>query len=67
MASPTVSMPSSTSRPAQHDVLPFVDDRAQFVEAPACRNRSGRGALTGVLVGAGLWAVILTATGLIKL
>lgn len=43
------------------------DDRAEFVESPACRNRGTRGAITGVLLGAGLWAAILALTGVIKL
>lgn len=43
------------------------DDRARFVESPGCRNRGSRGALTGVLLGVGLWGVILTLAGVIKL
>jgi len=42
------------------------DERERFVEAPGCRNRSGRGALTGVVLGAGLWTLILAAAGVIK-
>lgn len=45
----------------------FHDDRAEFVEPPACRNRGARGAITGVLLGAGLWGAILALTGVIKL
>jgi len=66
MASLTVSKPSTTWTHQPEEPL-VRDDRAEFVEAPECRSRSGRGALTGVLIGAGLWAVILTATGVIKL
>jgi len=66
MASPTVSIPTRTTYAEQYDAS-VGDDHAEFVEAPACRKRSGRGALTGVLLGAGMWAVILTATGVIKL
>jgi hypothetical protein len=43
------------------------DDRAEFVEAPGCRNRGARGAITGILLGAGLWGVILVSVGVIKL
>lgn len=43
------------------------DDRAVFVEPPACRNRGARGAITGVLLGAGLWGAILALAGVIKL
>ena len=42
-------------------------EREQFVEPPACRNRSGKGAITGVLLGAGLWTVILVSLRVIKL
>lgn len=43
------------------------DDRAEFVEFPEKRNRSSRGAITGVIIGAGLWAGILTLAGVIKI
>lgn len=43
------------------------DERAGFVEPPGCRNRGARGAITGVLLGAGLWGAILALTGVIKL
>lgn len=43
------------------------DDRAEFVELPACRNRGSRGLITGVLLGAGFWGAILALTGAIKL
>jgi hypothetical protein len=60
-------MPIRGACAEQFDAPPFGDDHAEFVEVPECRNRSGRGALTGVLLGAGMWAVILAATGVIKL
>lgn len=43
------------------------EDRQEFVEEPQSRNRGSRGALAGVLLGAGLWAVILVAVGVIRL
>jgi hypothetical protein len=43
------------------------DDRAEFVEPLGCRNRGARGAVTGVLLGAGLWGAILALAGVIKL
>jgi hypothetical protein len=43
------------------------DDRAGFAEPPEYRNRSARGAITGVLLGAGLWGAILVLAGVIKL
>ena len=67
MASPIVSNPSRSACSEQHDVSLSPDDRAEFVEAPEHRNRSGRGLLTGVLLGAGLWAAILVATGVVKI
>jgi len=39
----------------------------EFVEAPQRGNRSGGGLLAGVLLGAGMWAVILAVALLIKL
>jgi hypothetical protein len=43
------------------------DDRAELVEAPRSRNRAARGLIAGVLLGAGLWAVILVLLGVIKI
>lgn len=67
MASPTVSIAHRGACTEEYDAPLFNDDLAEFVEVREHRNNSGRGALTGVLLGAGLWAVILTATGVIKL
>jgi hypothetical protein len=67
MGSLFASVRSKNTRSERHDE-PFVgDDRAEFVEAPECRTRSGRGALVGLFLGAGLWAAILAVTGVIKL
>jgi len=44
-----------------------ADERDQFVEAPPARNRASRGVITGVLLGAGLWTLILASLGVIKL
>ena len=43
------------------------EDRAEFVESPGCRSRGARGAITGVVLGAGLWSAILVLAGVIKL
>jgi len=67
MASPTVSMPIRSTCTEQYEAPVRSADREEFVEAPECRNRSGRGALVGVLLGAGLWVGILALTGVIKL
>lgn len=39
----------------------------ELIEEPVCRNRAARGAITGVLLGAGLWSIILVLAGVIKL
>jgi hypothetical protein len=67
MASSVVTVPVSSTQAQEYEVRPLNDDLEVFVEEPVCRSRSGRGALTGVLLGAGMWAVILAATGVIKL
>ncbi len=66
MTGPTV-LPGRSTCEEQYETHWSNDTREEFVEAPERRNRAGRGALTGVLVGAGLWVAILVATGVIKL
>jgi fatty acid desaturase len=66
MASSTLSAPTEQTV-ERYNQLQYQRDLEEFVEAPPCRNRSGRGALTGVLLGAGMWVAILAATGVIKL
>jgi hypothetical protein len=55
-------------RPKDQDValapLP-VDDRQEF-EPPVSRIRAARGAMTGVLLGTGLWGAILALAGTIR-
>jgi hypothetical protein len=63
MGTTTASVPRSSTTIEEY----VVDDRAEFVEAPGTRNRSARGAITGVLLGAGLWGAILVLTGVIKI
>ena len=41
--------------------------REEFVEDVPRRNRGARGAITGILLGAGLWTGILAAFGVIRL
>ena len=41
--------------------------RDEVVEVPERRNRSEKGLLIGVLMGAGVWAAILAVTNVIKL
>lgn len=66
MGSPTVSIPSSTYTEQYSPPLPS-DDCEEFAETREGRSRAGRGALTGILLGVGLWVAILTVTGVIKL
>ena len=54
------------------DVLPSARvslgvDRAECTEASGSRNRDARGAIAGVLLGAGFWGAILVVVGFIKL
>ena len=67
MASNVLSVPSGSTRVEEDELPLFIDDREQFVEAPGSRNRGGRGVLAGVLLGAGMWAAILSLTGIVKL
>ena len=67
MTSPIATLPGENTWNAQQGAFFPGDDREEFVESPERRNHSGRGALTGVILGAGIWAAILTATGVIKL
>lgn len=46
---------------------PLGDDRAEYAEESANRNRSAWGAISGVLLGASCWGAILLFAGLIKL
>jgi hypothetical protein len=59
-------MPSGVTDFLERDV-PFNDDRVELVDVPENRNRSSRGAITGVLLGTGLWGVILVLAGVVKL
>jgi hypothetical protein len=45
----------------------LADDRAELEETPETRTRGGRGAIIGILLGAGLWGGILVLAGIIKL
>ena len=67
MTSPLATLPGENTWTDQQGAFIPGDDRENFVEAPDRRSRSGRGALTGVILGAAIWAAILTATGVIKL
>jgi hypothetical protein len=67
MATSTLSVPTSSTQAQEYETQLLDEDLEAFVDDRTCQTRFGRGALTGVLLGAGMWAVILTATGVIKL
>ena len=60
-----ISLPAKTAfrEPAVRDDRV---NRESFVEKPECRTRAARGALIGLLLGAGLWAAILILAGVIR-
>ena len=51
---------------AEGDALPAAEC-AELFEEPERENAALRGAMLGILLGAALWAIILTAAGAIKL
>lgn len=67
MGSPTVFAARESTFVDRFHAQPLQDNLQEFVEAPGMRGRSARGAILGVVLGAGLWGAILTAVGVIKL
>lgn len=68
MKSPAISVQQGRSTCIEEvGVQSLADARAEFVDPPANRNLAARGAITGMLLGAGLWTVILALVGVIKL
>ena len=59
MTTSTLPVLRNSAESCKHEESSFSEDRAEFVESPARRNRAARGAITGVLLGTGLWAAIL--------
>jgi hypothetical protein len=66
MGSPAIFAPRRNYTKANSAPL-SGDDGGEFIEASVVRNRAAGGMLTGVLIGAGLWGVILVLAGAIKL
>ena len=60
-------LPRGSTPIGDYGTRALSDDQVELVEAPENGNRAARGLVTGVLVGAGLWAAILVLTGVIKL
>ncbi|HLK69022.1 MAG TPA: hypothetical protein VKU19_36570 [Bryobacteraceae bacterium] len=67
MASPIALVSHRSTQGREIGTTPAMEERAEFVETPQTRNRSTRGLITGVVLGTGLWGVILVAVGVIKL
>ncbi len=44
---------------------PHLNEQAQFAEEPRTRTGPGRGVLTGIAIGAGLWGLI--AIGVVEI
>lgn len=61
MSSPSLSLPLSTlkARDVECGELTLNDICVQFDERPAMRGSAIRGAVTGMVLGAGLWGVII--------
>jgi hypothetical protein len=62
-----VNSPIISTGIGEYAAISLSDDRAERIEAPESRNRAARGAITGVLLGAGFWGAILVVVGFIKL
>jgi hypothetical protein len=67
MDSPAISAPSQFSGTEEYIARPFENDHAEVIEEPRTGNRAARGAITGILLGASLWAAILVLAGVIKI
>jgi hypothetical protein len=62
-----VNSPIISTGISEYAAISLSDDRAERIEAPGSRNRDARGAIAGVLLGAGCWGAILVVVGFIKL
>ena len=65
MGSRTVSVPGK----ALPNSIPCVPDDGidEFVDTPEDPRSAMRGAITGIVLGAGLWGIILVLAGVIKI
>ncbi len=55
---PSMPLGTRTSQEAEREIA-LEKTQAQFAEPPGIRTSSARGALTGILVGVGIWAAII--------
>lgn len=68
MSSLAISERSESTGTKEYAVRVLRDDRAELAEMPESHNNhAARGAITGILLGASLWAVILALVGVIKI
>jgi hypothetical protein len=67
MNSPAIPAPSQFAGTEEYAARPLGNDYAELAESPRSPNRAARGAITGILLGATLWAAILALFGVIKL
>ena len=67
MDSPAITATSQFSYTEQYAARPLGNDHAEVTEEPRTGNRAARGAVTGILLGASLWAAILVLAGVIKI
>jgi hypothetical protein len=67
MDSPSITASSQFSCTEEYAARPLGNDHAEVTEEPGTDNRAARGAITGILLGASLWAAILVFVGVIKL
>jgi hypothetical protein len=67
MNSSAISQTNERTGTQEYTVRVLGNDCAELTEAPQGTNRAARGAVTGILLGASLWAVILALFGVIKL
>jgi hypothetical protein len=68
MVSPIVSMPSMGTNVLERERGSLKNhDADDVIVVPGTHNRSARGAMTGMVLGASLWGAILVLVGVIKL
>ena len=67
MGSPTVSILSRGTDVLEREGTSPEYHADDLIVVRDTRNRSARGAITGMILGAGLWGAILVMAGVIKL
>ncbi len=67
MESPAVPALCGSANAKGRCAGPLEDVREQLIDQPSIDHRAARGAVTGMVLGAFLWGVILVLAGVIKL